>query len=90
MYADIEALNFRNVMDLDEFINHPEEKETNEVLNDKEILAIVTNIEPKKTEGEENGSDEEEDDSTEMCQITHHEALSAVEVLEQYLIQQDV
>ncbi|CAG8852461.1 16900_t:CDS:2, partial [Gigaspora margarita] len=66
------------------------EKETNKVLNDEEILAIVTNIEPEKTEGEENESDEEEDDCTKMRQITHHEALSAVEVLEQYLMQQDV
>ncbi|CAG8788776.1 8205_t:CDS:2 [Gigaspora margarita] len=90
MYANIEALNFRNVMDLEEFINHPEEKETNEVLNDEEILAIVTNIESEKTEDEENGSDKEEDDSTEMRQITYHEALSAIEVLEQYLMQQDV
>ncbi|CAG8564353.1 28772_t:CDS:2, partial [Gigaspora margarita] len=58
------------------------EKETNEVLNDKKILAIVTNIESEKTE--------KEDDSTEMHQITHHEVLSAVEVLEQYLMQQDI
>lgn len=92
MHADIEALHFRTVMDLEEYINHPEEKESNEVLNDEEILALITNLEPEKTKGdeEENESDEEEDDSTEMRQITHHEALSAVEVLEQYLMQQDV
>ncbi|CAG8689902.1 1598_t:CDS:1, partial [Cetraspora pellucida] len=40
MYADIEALHFRNVMDLEEYVNYPEEKETNEVLNDEEILAL--------------------------------------------------
>ncbi|CAG8799051.1 17742_t:CDS:2, partial [Gigaspora margarita] len=81
MHANIEALHFRNIMDLEEYINHPEEKESNEVLNDKEILALITNLEPEKTKGdeEENESNKEEDDT-----------LSAVEVLEQYLMQQDV
>ncbi|CAG8821631.1 38595_t:CDS:2, partial [Gigaspora margarita] len=86
------TLHFRNVMDLEEYINYPDEKETNEVLNDEEILSLVTNLEPEKIEGdeEEDKSNEEDDNSTEMHQITHHEALSAVEVLEQYLMQQDV
>ncbi|CAG8666659.1 10586_t:CDS:1 [Racocetra fulgida] len=79
-------------MDLEEYINYPEEKKTNEVLNDKEILALVTNLKPEKSNDEEdkNKSDKEEDDSAEIHQITHHEALSAVEVLEHYLMQQDV
>ncbi|CAG8495387.1 3353_t:CDS:2 [Cetraspora pellucida] len=69
-------------MNLEEYVNYPEEKETNEILNNEEILALFTNLEPKKTKGaeeEENKSDREKDDSTEIHQITHHEALSAIE-----------
>ncbi|CAG8746419.1 523_t:CDS:2 [Gigaspora margarita] len=78
--------------DNDNNADNDDEKETNEVLNDEEILSLVTNLEPEKIEGdeEEDKSNEEDDNSTEMHQITHHEALSAVEVLEQYLMQQDV
>ncbi|CAG8850244.1 4216_t:CDS:1, partial [Gigaspora margarita] len=41
-------------------------------------------------ESEINNSDyEEDDDSIEMRQVTHWEALNAIELLEQYLLQQD-
>ncbi|CAG8490440.1 5783_t:CDS:1 [Cetraspora pellucida] len=80
-------------MNLEEYVNYSEEKETNEILNNEKILALFTNLKSKKTkdaEEEENESDEEEDDSTEIHQITYREALSAVEVLEYYFMQQDV
>ncbi|CAG8489413.1 7614_t:CDS:1 [Cetraspora pellucida] len=71
-------------MDLEEYIDHPEEKEIYGVLSDQEIVNLVTNPEP-----EEDKSDED-DDSTEMCQVTHNEALNAIDSLEQYLLQQDL
>ncbi|CAG8664231.1 17867_t:CDS:1 [Dentiscutata erythropus] len=81
---DIEALHFRNVMNLEEYIDHPEEKEIHEVLSDHEIVNLAINLEP-----EEDISDED-DDSTEMRQVTHNEALNATYLLEQYLLQQDL
>ncbi|CAG8779988.1 14896_t:CDS:1, partial [Cetraspora pellucida] len=49
-----------------------------------EIVKLATNLKP-----EENKSDED-DNSTEMCQVTHNEALNAIDLLEQYLLQQDL
>ncbi|CAG8813508.1 5999_t:CDS:1 [Cetraspora pellucida] len=80
-------------MNLKEYVNYLEEKETNEILNNEEILDLFTNLKLKKTkdaEEEENESNKKKNNSTEIHQITHHEALSAVEVLEYYFIQQDV
>ncbi|CAG8811675.1 654_t:CDS:1, partial [Racocetra fulgida] len=79
MKADIEALNFRNMMDLEAYINYLEEEDTNEALNNQEILTLVTNIEPEKDLNEDNNSEENEDDSKEIPLITHHEALNAIE-----------
>ncbi|CAG8808151.1 14182_t:CDS:2, partial [Cetraspora pellucida] len=81
---NIEALQFRNVMDLEEYIDHPEEKEIYGVLSDQEIVNLVTNPEPEKDKSDE------DDDSTEMCQVTHNEALNTIDSLEQYLLQQDL
>ncbi|CAG8654435.1 7075_t:CDS:1, partial [Racocetra fulgida] len=90
MKADIEVLNFQNTMDLEAYINYLEEEDTNKALNDQEILTLVTNIEPEKDLNEDDNSEEDKDDSKEIPLITHHEVLNAVEVLEQYLIQQDL
>ncbi|CAG8782021.1 2523_t:CDS:1 [Cetraspora pellucida] len=93
MYADIEALHFQNIMNFEEYVNYPEEKETNKILNNEKILALFTNLKPEKTKDtkeEENESDRKEDDSTEIYQITHCKALSAIKVLEYYFIQQDI
>ncbi|CAG8489193.1 2143_t:CDS:2 [Dentiscutata erythropus] len=90
MKIDIELLNFRNAMDLEVYINYPEEKDTSEVLNDQEIVTLVTNVEATEDLGEGDNSEEDEDDSKEISMITHHEALNAIEVLEQYLMQQDL
>ncbi|CAG8814880.1 12494_t:CDS:2 [Gigaspora margarita] len=88
MKEDIEALNFQNAMSLEVYINYPEEENTNEILNDQEILNLVTNIELEKDLN--NGNSEDEDDSKKIPLITYHEALNAVEVLEQYFMQQDL
>ncbi|CAG8844470.1 46072_t:CDS:1, partial [Gigaspora margarita] len=82
LYTDIEAFNFSNIMDLKEYIDYPGEKDTYEVLSDKEILDLTTNLESEN----ENGED---DDSTEMRQISYQEALNVVEILEQYIMQND-
>ncbi|CAG8722493.1 8901_t:CDS:1, partial [Racocetra fulgida] len=74
---------------LEVYINYPEEEDTNEVLNDQEILTLVTNIEPSKDLNDDN-SEENEDNSQEIPLITHNEALNAIEVLKQYLMQQDL
>ncbi|CAG8851383.1 31713_t:CDS:1, partial [Gigaspora margarita] len=76
----IEALNFSNIMDLEEYIDYPEEKDTHEVLSDKEILDLTTNLESEN-------ENVEDDDSTEMHQISHQKALNAIEILEQYIMQ---
>ncbi|CAG8607398.1 2148_t:CDS:1, partial [Racocetra fulgida] len=86
LHADIEALHLRNVIDLNNYINYLEKNDTNEVLNDQKIIDLVTNIE----EPEVNQSDGKEDDnSIEICQITYNEALNTIELLEQYLFQQN-
>ncbi|CAG8561678.1 10842_t:CDS:1, partial [Acaulospora morrowiae] len=72
-------------MNLKEYVDYPEEKNTFETLNDQEILNITIN-----QELENNESEEEENESIEMRQITHQETLNAVELIEQYLIQQDL
>ncbi|CAG8772519.1 23865_t:CDS:2, partial [Dentiscutata erythropus] len=65
-----------------EYINYPEEKDIYEVLSDKEILDLATNLEPENKSAKDNNS-------TEMRQISHQEALNAVEILEQYIVQND-
>ncbi|CAG8849984.1 16347_t:CDS:2, partial [Gigaspora margarita] len=82
LYADIEALNFSNIMNLEEYINYPGKKDTHEVLSDKETLDLTTNL---KSENE----NVEDDDSTEIRQISHQEALNVVDILEQYIMQND-
>ncbi|CAG8604460.1 17068_t:CDS:1, partial [Cetraspora pellucida] len=71
-------------MDLEEFIDYPEEKEVHEVLSDQEIVNIATNLEP------EEGKSNKDDNSTEMHQVTHNEAPNAIDLLEQYLLQQNL
>ncbi|CAG8838039.1 44028_t:CDS:2, partial [Gigaspora margarita] len=77
-----EAFNFSNIMDLEEYIDYPGEKNTHEVLSDKEILDLTTNLESKN-------ENVEDDNSTEMHQTSHQEALNAVNILEQYIMQND-
>ncbi|CAG8595337.1 7626_t:CDS:2 [Dentiscutata erythropus] len=87
MKADIEALNFRNAIDLENYINYPEEEDTNEILDNQEILTLVTNIEPEDLNDD---NSEDKDDSREIPLIVYHEALNAIKVLNQHLIQQNL
>ncbi|CAG8611277.1 5300_t:CDS:2, partial [Dentiscutata erythropus] len=50
--------------------------------SDEEILDLATNLEPENESAED-------DNSTEMHQISHQEVLNAVEILEQYIVQND-
>ncbi|CAG8844167.1 21494_t:CDS:1, partial [Gigaspora margarita] len=75
-------------MSLEVYINYPEEKNTNEILNDQEILTLATNVELEKDLNNDNSEDE--DNSKEILLITYYKALNAVEVLEQYFIQQNL
>ncbi|CAG8670552.1 2938_t:CDS:1 [Ambispora gerdemannii] len=83
--ADVESLHLRNEMNIEEYINYPEERSTEEVLTDQEILDLVTYQEAEKAESEE----EEIDDSIEMRKITRTEVLDALELMDQYFVQQD-
>ena len=67
-----------------EYVDYLEEKNTEEELNDQEILDLFTH---QKLEVE---SEKEEDDSMKIPKITHKEALNAIELLGQYLVQQDL
>ncbi|CAG8580635.1 4777_t:CDS:2 [Cetraspora pellucida] len=69
-------------LDIENIFNYPGEKDIYKVLSNKEILDLTTNLEPKN-------ESTEDDDSTEMHQISHQEALNAVEILEQYIVQND-
>ncbi|CAG8679911.1 35587_t:CDS:1 [Gigaspora margarita] len=69
-------------MDLEEYINYPEKKDTHEVLSDKEILDLATNHKFENKNVKDN-------DSTEMYQISYQEALNAIEILGQYIMQND-
>ncbi|CAG8599877.1 8034_t:CDS:2 [Acaulospora morrowiae] len=66
LYEDVEALCFRNMMNLEEYVDYPEEKNTFETLNNQEILNITVN-----QELENNESEEEENENIEMRQITY-------------------
>ncbi|CAG8581312.1 15157_t:CDS:2, partial [Cetraspora pellucida] len=84
LYNNVEMLNFQNMMDLKEYINYPEEKYITGVLSDQEIINQITYLEPETAE------DDEEDDSTELPQVNHKEALDTIRLLELYLMQQNL
>ncbi|CAG8788155.1 16064_t:CDS:2 [Dentiscutata erythropus] len=73
------------VLDIDdiELIKELQELEIHEALSDQEIVDLAAN-----SELEEDKSDKD-NDNTEMRQITHNEALNAIDLLEQYLLQQE-
>ncbi|CAG8614632.1 15569_t:CDS:1, partial [Cetraspora pellucida] len=48
-------------MDLELYLNYPEEEDTNEMLNDQKILILVTNIESKKVLTKDDNSEEDKD-----------------------------
>ncbi|CAG8714805.1 18308_t:CDS:1, partial [Racocetra fulgida] len=86
LYNNIEMLNFQNVMNLEEYINYSEENNITRILSDQELLDQVTCPEPES----ETAKCDKEDDSIEIPQVIHKEALDAIHLIELYLIQQDL
>ena len=69
-------------MNISEYINYPEEKNTDELFTDQEIVNLITE--------KNNGEEEDDDDSIECQKITHKEAQNALKLITQYLVQQDL
>ncbi|CAG8758599.1 44532_t:CDS:2 [Gigaspora margarita] len=84
LYENIEMLNYQNIMDLEEYINYSDKKIITGIISDQEILNQATYQESEQAENDE------EDDSAEILQITHKEALDAINRLEFYLMQHDL
>ncbi|CAG8845792.1 7070_t:CDS:1, partial [Racocetra persica] len=82
LYIDIKALRFRNEMDIDSYIDYSEENMSEEILNDQEIVDLTRH-------SDDYINTEEPDDSIEIRQFTHHEALDALDTVNQYLLQQN-
>ncbi|CAG8753165.1 14787_t:CDS:2 [Gigaspora margarita] len=72
LYKNIEMLNYQNVMDLEEYINYSDEKIITGIMSNQKILNQATYQESEQAENNE------EDDSVEILQITHKEALDAI------------
>ncbi|CAG8825228.1 35484_t:CDS:2, partial [Gigaspora margarita] len=83
MKANIELFNFRNAINLEVYFNYLKKKDTSEVLN-------VTNIESTEDLSKDNNSEEDKNNSKKISMITYHKVLNAIEILEQYLIQQNL
>ncbi|CAG8542754.1 24443_t:CDS:2, partial [Racocetra persica] len=84
LYNNIELINFQNVIDLEEYIDYLEKKIVTEIMSDQKILNQAMYQEPQQVKSDK------EDDSIDMPQITHKEALDAVYQMELYLMQQDL
>ncbi|CAG8565130.1 2821_t:CDS:2 [Racocetra fulgida] len=67
-------------MNVLEYINYTDEEDIEKVLDDQEISEVTEN----------EGSDDDKDNSTEMRIITHQKALNALDLLDQYFLQQDL
>ncbi|CAG8772668.1 22703_t:CDS:2, partial [Dentiscutata erythropus] len=76
------ALCFRNEMDIDSYIDYSEENMSEEILNDQEIVDFTRH-------SDDYINTEEPDDSIEIRQFTHYEALDALDTVNQYLLQQN-
>ncbi|CAG8793796.1 24439_t:CDS:2, partial [Cetraspora pellucida] len=48
LHENIKALQFQNIIDFKEYIDHPEEKKIYKVLSNQKIVNLVTNPEPEK------------------------------------------
>src|SRR5436190_24367415 len=89
----IGTLNLRNEMNIETYINYPEETITEVTLTDREIIDLVTyevedveNVEVEDIDVE----NVDEDDSVERRRVTHKEALNCLETLSLYIVQQDI
>ncbi|CAG8586017.1 10834_t:CDS:1 [Dentiscutata erythropus] len=83
LQQNIDALHLQNTMNIDDFINYHEEDITNgnEILSDQDIVNLTNHSDEPQDE-------EEPDNSIEMCNYIHKEALDALDLITQYLLQQ--
>lgn len=78
--SQIKALHYHNEMDIDVFLNHPDERQITYVLTDEEIIVGIR---------QEDEGDNPEDDSAEIPQVSCHEALVMLDKLESFWLQQE-
>jgi len=85
----LKALNFSNMMELEEFLTIPEEKIVCEILDDDEIITDLVNNFKKKSNEEETNNLDEMDDSIEEEVISFNAALKSLKKVYTFLLQQE-
>ena len=85
----LKALNFSNMMKLEEFLTIPEEKIVCEILDDDEIITDLVNNFKKKLNEEESNNLDEMDDSIEEEVISFNLALKSLKKVHTFLLQQE-
>ena len=85
----LKALNFSNMMELEEFLTIPEEKIVCEILDDDEIITELVNNFKKKSNEEETNNLDEMDDSIEEEVISFNAALKSLKKIHTFLLQQE-
>ena len=85
----LKALNFSNMMELEEFLTIPEEKIVCEILDDDEIITDLVNNFKKKSNEEETNNLDEMDDSIEEEVISFNVALKSLKKVHTFLLQQE-
>ncbi len=85
----LKALNFSNMMELEEFLTIPEEKIVCEILDDDEIITDLVNNFKKKSNEEETNNLDEMDDSIEEEVISFNAALKSLKKVHTFLFQQE-
>ena len=85
----LKALNFSNMMELEEFLTIPEEKIVCEILDDDEIITDLVNNFKKKSNEEETNNLDEMDNSIEEEVISFNAALKSLKKVHTFLLQQE-
>jgi len=85
----LKALNFSNMMELEEFLTIPKEKIVCEILDDDEIITDLVNNFKKKSNEEETNNLDEMDDSIEEEVISFNAALKSLKKVHTFLLQQE-
>ena len=85
----LKALNFSNMMELEEFLTIPKEKIVCEILDDDEIITDLVNNFKKKSNEEETNNLDEMDDSIEEEVISFNVALESLKKVHTFLLQQE-
>ena len=76
----IKQLHYTNQMDMNVFLNHPDEQQVVYALTEEEIIAGIM---------QEKDGDNPEDDSTEIQKVSCQEAFSMLDKLESFWLQQE-